>query len=265
MLAKALPELLPELPTEELFETIRIHSAADQPTDQLLQRQRPFRQMHQSSSLNSLIGGGNPIKPGEISLAHRGVLFMDEFPEFPRTIIESLRQPLEDRQIHLSRTGQQVTFPANFTLIAAMNPCPCGFSGDPEKECLCSPTQIKKYRQKLSGPILDRLDLLVSLPKINLNLINGVQPNQPIGQIQQSIKAARERQLYRYRSQAIRQNSDLNSVHLGQHLSLNNQAQDYLKIISERTLLSARAQTQLLRVALTIADLKGQDQISIWN
>ncbi len=262
MLAKALPELLPELSTEELFETIRIHSAADQSCEKLLQRIRPFRQMHQTSTLNSLIGGGNPIKPGEISLAHHGVLFMDEFPEFPRAILESLRQPLEDRQIHLSRTGQQVTFPASFTLIAAMNPCPCGFYGDPQKECLCTPLQIKNYRQKLSGPILDRLDLTVSLPKVNLDLINSTNLDQPLEQVQQSINIAKERQRNRYRGQAIHQNSDLNSVHLRQHLSLNDQARDYLKIIGERTLLSARAQTQLLRIALTIADLKEQDQIT---
>lgn len=262
MLAKALPELLPDLSIEELFETIRIHSAADQPTEKLIQGQRPFRQMHQSSSLNSLIGGGNPIKPGEISLAHRGVLFMDEFPEFPRIILESLRQPLEDRQIHLSRTGQQVSFPANFTLIAAMNPCPCGFYGDPEKDCLCSPAQIQHYQQKLSGPILDRLDLTVSLPKVNLDLMKFIPSADSFEQAFQSIKIAKERQKGRFQNSKFTQNSDLNSVYLRQYLSLNSKAQEYLKIITDRTLLSARAQTQLLRIALTIADLKDQDQIT---
>lgn len=262
MLARALPELLPDLSMEELFQTIRIHSAADQPIEGLLAGKRPFRHVHQSSSLNSLIGGGNPIRPGEISLAHRGVLFMDEFPEFPRSMIEALRQPIEDRQIILARTGQMLCFPANFTLVAAMNPCPCGNYGDSEKECLCSSTQISHYQRKLSGPILDRIDLMVNLPKVKLNVIDPPSAAGDVGAIRERIKSARARQGERYRGSSVRLNADLGAGQLREYLKMDSRAEEYLRIIAERTLLSGRGQAQLLRIALTIADLKGVDVIS---
>lgn len=261
MLAKALPELLPNLSNEQLFETIRIHSAAHQPTEKILQGIRPFRQVHQSSSLVSLTGGGNPIKPGEISLAHGGILFIDEFPEFSRQSIEALRQPLEEGRIHLARSGQQVVFPANFTLIAAMNPCPCGFFGDKQKVCHCTAAQVKNYQQKISGPILDRIDLTLALPraKISLSVPDDVEN---IGKIKLNIELARERQNRRFQSSNLRSNSELNSSEMRKYVTLNDKAEEYLKIIIERTLLSARGQSQLLRVALTIADLKGKNDIS---
>jgi magnesium chelatase family protein len=261
LLAKALPELLPNLEKPELFQTIRIHSAAGHPTDHLLAGHRPFRNIHQNSTLISLTGGGNPIKPGEISLAHGGVLFMDELPEFPRQLIECLRQPLEDGRIHVARSGHQATFPANFALVAAMNPCPCGYYGDPQKTCLCSSLQIKNYQQKLSGPILDRIDLVVKLPreKINLNLS---LPQESLEAVKLSIQIAKERQSKRFRNTHLKSNSQLTSLDLHRFLNINEKAQEYLKIITDRTLLSARAQTQLLRTALTIADLKNQDHLT---
>lgn len=261
LLAKAMPELLPNLEKPELFQTIRIHSAAGHSTDHLLAGHRPFRNIHQNSTLVSLTGGGNPIKPGEISLAHGGVLFMDELPEFPRQLIECLRQPLEDGRIHVARSGHQATFPANFTLVAAMNPCPCGYYGDPKKTCLCSSLQIKNYQQKLSGPILDRIDLVVKLPreKINLNLS---LPQESLEAVKLSIQIAKERQSKRFRNTHLKSNSQLTSLDLHRFLNINEKAQEYLKIITDRTLLSARAQTQLLRTALTIADLKNQDHLT---
>lgn len=261
MLAKSLPELLPELTNEELFQTIRIYSAARLPTAKLFSRARPFRQVHQSSSLISITGGGNPIEPGEISLANHGVLFLDEFPEFPRTVIESLRQPLEEREIYISRQGQQVSFPANFTLVAAMNPCPCGQKGNPEKACSCTPAQIRQYRQKLSGPILDRIDLTVCLPRKTVKL-EGDFRSEDLEQIRTQIKIARERQARRFAGTAFCTNSELGSGHLKKYLKLDRRAEEYLEIISERTGLSARGYMQLLRTALTIADLKNQDGVS---
>lgn len=261
MLAKALPELLPDLNGREFFEAIRIHSAAQKPMHRLLTGERPFRQVHQSSSLISLTGGGNPLKPGEISLAHGGVLFMDELPEFPRQTIESLRQPLEEGRIYLARSGQQITLPANFMLVAAMNPCPCGFYGDQNQVCRCTPVQVRNYQQKISGPILDRIDLTVRLPRIKLNWqVSDREEN--LSRVKASIAIARERQQRRFTNSIFNNNSQIGSTELKQLVRLDEKAQQYLKIITDRTLLSARAQNQLLRVGLTIADLKNQDMIS---
>jgi magnesium chelatase family protein len=263
MLAKSLPELLPPLSDEELFQTVRIYSAARLATQQLFSGKRPYRQVHQTSSLISITGGGNPIRPGEISLANHGVLFLDEFPEFPRIVIESLRQPLEEREIFISRQGQQVSFPANFTLVAAMNPCPCGFFGDPEKNCNCTPAQIRQYRQKLSGPILDRIDLTVSLPRTAIRLQPSAdESGQNPEKIKMEIQIARERQKARFRNSSFHHNAELGSGQLRKFLKLDELAEEYLRIISERTQLSARGYTQLLRTALTIADLKNQDWVS---
>ncbi len=262
MLAKALPELLPPLNEQQLFEVIRIHSSAGQPLEALLQGQRPFREVHHSSTRSSLIGGSTPIKPGEISLAHHGILFLDELPEFPRNILESLRQPLENKQIHISRAGQQLTFPSNFTLISAMNPCPCGYFGDEKKQCLCTSNQIQNYQQKISGPILDRIDLILNLPRQKLNFQKQVKTTTSQKDLLEVINNARKRQEKRFQNTKITQNADLNSIQLARLINLDFKAQEYLQILIDKTNLSPRAQTQLLKVALTIADLKDQDQIS---
>lgn len=261
MLAKALPELLPPLKLPEAFATIRLHSAAGLPTDQLLHGHRPFRQIHQNSTLVSLAGGGHPIKPGEISLAHLGVLFIDELPEFPRQTIESLRQPLEEGYIQVSRSHQSVRFPAQFTLVTAMNPCPCGHLGDKHKECLCTTTQILNYQHKLSGPILDRIDLLVKLPRQKISPLPTL-PNSSAKNVKFSIELAREKQKKRFHNSHIKNNAQLTSADLRHYLKLTPSALEYLDIMTDRLTLSARGHTQLLRTALTIADLKNQDHIT---
>lgn len=292
MLARSIPELLPPLSDEEFLETLRIYSAAKLPTHGLYRRERPFRQAHQTSSLVSVTGGGNPITPGEISLAHHGVLFLDEFPEFPRSVIEALRQPLEDRRIYIARQGTQVSFPAKFTLVAAMNPCPCGFHGERYRECTCTVHQIQQYRHKLSGPLFDRIDLTVVLsrPEIHSNSllraareralaesrkrgITGARHNivassatscatvEDLQKLRLSVQIAHERQQRRFRGTPFQRNADLSSGDLRRYLRLDARAEQYLEILDERVCLSARAHTQLLRTALTIADLKNQDLI----
>lgn len=266
LLARALAGILPELSEEEMFEVMQIYSAAARldPNNPLIRR-RPFRQIHQSASLVSITGGGSPIKPGEISLAHHGILFVDEIAEFPRASIEALRQPLEERKIHLSRSNSQLELPAAFTLVAAMNPCPCGYANDTQKACLCSPQAIVNYHKKISGPIFDRIDLTVSLskPKISSELLfQKRSPTDHSTAIKESIANARLRQIYRYKSTAIKTNSELNSQNIGQYAKLTKAAHDYLNIITERTLLSARSHLHLLKTALTIADLKDQDEIT---
>lgn len=307
MLARSIPELLPPLADSEFFETLRIYSAAKLSTAGLYRRERPFRQAHQTSSLISLTGGGNPITPGEISLAHHGVLFLDEFPEFPRSVIEALRQPLEDRRIHIARQGTQVSFPAKFTLVAAMNPCPCGFHGERYRECTCTPHQIQQYRHKLSGPIFDRIDLTVALsrPEIHSNSLlraarraarkatsphpartspgtpyspaqaTSPHPAQPatsatshstatiedLEKLRLQVQIAHERQQQRFRGTRFQRNADLGSGDLRHFLRLDARAEQYLEILDERVCLSARAHVQLLRTALTIADLKNQDTV----
>lgn len=262
MIAKALAELLSPMTTEELFDAIRIHSAANLSIKKLLQKQRPFRQVHQSSSLVSLIGGGNPIKPGEVSLAHHGVLFLDEIPEYPRSTLEALRQPLEEGEIHISRQGTQITYPAGFTMIAAMNPCPCGYFGHPLKECHCTPTRVIQYRSKLSGPIMDRIDMTIGLPRLSQNLSTpGVIENSEI--IKTQIQIARERQQKRYKdSPKITKNSQLDTRQIRKFIKMDEKAEEYLEIILEKSSLSHRGQVQLLKTALTIADLNNKDMIS---
>lgn len=274
MLAKSLLEILPPLTTEELLETIQIYSSAGKhfPTDQKI-ISRPYRELSQTTSLPSLLGGGTPARPGEISLAHNGVLFMDEFAEFPRNILESLRQPLEEKQITISRlssssrhstSAEQLHFPARFTLIAAMNPCPCGFSGDPEIPCQCSAFTITNYRKKLSGPLYDRFDLTCSMSRPSNFKIQATDlaPSIPMQNIKNSIQKARERQTVRYQQENFQTNSELTSKNLKKYLHLTEKAQEYLQIILDRTLLSPRSQLHLLKTALTIADLKCQDQIT---
>jgi magnesium chelatase family protein len=275
MLARALAGILPELSEEEMFEVLQIYSAAGDSlraaaaalldSSNALIRQRPFRQIHQSASLVSITGGGSPIKPGEISLAHHGILFVDEIAEFPRASIEALRQPLEERKIHLSRSNSQLELPAGFTLVAAMNPCPCGYANDTQKACLCTPQAITNYHKKISGPIFDRIDLTVSLskPKISSDLLfQKKSPNPASTAIRDSIAKARARQLQRFKDTNIKTNSELNSQNIGNYAKLTPAAHEYLNIITDRTLLSARSHLHLLKTALTIADLKDQNEIT---
>jgi magnesium chelatase family protein len=272
MLAKALLELLPPLSEQELIETIQIYSSAGKsyPVDSTI---RPFREINRTITTAGLIGGGVTARPGEISLAHNGILFMDEFAEFPRNIIESLRQPLEDKQISISRLSSDrsgssyhlhLRFPARFSLIAAMNPCPCGFSGDPEIPCQCSNQSINNYRKKLSGPTFDRFDLSCSMSRptdFRIEAIHAISET-PLTTIKNSIQLARERQSIRYKNEVFQTNTELNSGEIRKYLQLDHKAEEYLQIILERTLLSPRSQLHLLKTALTIADLKNHDQIT---
>jgi len=264
MLAKGLMSLLPPLSQEEYFETLQIHSSAGLISDtNELHLQRPFQALHHSASLISMIGGGALLKPGEISRAHNGILFLDEIAEFPRAHLEALRQPLEERKIHLSRSLGSATFPAAFTLIAAMNPCPCGFFGDPKKSCTCTAAAIQNYQRKISGPILDRLDLTVSLSRQKFQLNKETMPPPNFQKLQERIQTAREIQQKRYQGTPFRTNSQLTTPAIHTFIKLNTEAEAFLQEVSQKMDLSTRSQLHLLKTSQTIADLSQKKQITI--
>ncbi|MEK7473810.1 MAG: YifB family Mg chelatase-like AAA ATPase [Patescibacteria group bacterium] len=255
MLARAFPTILPSLTTPEALESTRIHSVAGLlPPDGVI-RTRPFRAPHHSASGVSLIGGGTIPRPGEISLAHRGVLFLDEFLEFPRAVLESLRQPLEDGTVTVSRAQGTITFPARFTLLGAMNPCPCGFYSDPDQPCVCTPIQVAKYRKRLSGPLLDRIDLFIEVPKVKTHELTDVSAGETSGAIARRVQAARDLQTERLRACNIATNAELSSERLRKLVHLEEEARILLRHAVDRYHLSARAYFRLLKVAQTIADL----------
>jgi magnesium chelatase family protein len=261
LLARAFPSILPMLTSEEALEVTRIHSVAGLlPADGLI-RERPFRTPHHSASMVALIGGGPHPKPGEITLAHRGVLFLDEFPEFGRQVIESLRQPLEDGRVTVSRAQGSVTFPARFTLLAAMNPCPCGFLTDTERACICSTIQVQNYRKRLSGPLLDRMDLFIEVPKVNTGELTERAPAEPSSALRARVQAARDRQATRYRELGLTTNAELTSDLVRQRIELHPEARTLLRLAVDQHHLSARAYFRLLRVAQTIADLEASDRV----
>ncbi len=263
MLARRLPSILPPLELEEAIETTRVHSVAAQlPPDRPLLTVRPFRAPHHSISDAGLVGGGTVPKPGEISLAHNGVLFLDESPEFKRGVLEGLRQPLEDGHVVLTRASGTLKYPARFMLIAAMNPCPCGYYGDRTRACICTGTQIRRYRAKLSGPLLDRLDIHLDVPPVLVRELRAELP-APEGSttIRSRVIAARERQRRRYRSDGIRTNAQLKPRMVKRYCGLDQPAQDLLEQAMARLRLSARAHGRILRVARTIADLADAERI----
>lgn len=265
MLARVLPHLLPPLTAREQIAVTKLHSLSGELIDNVIAR-RPFRSPHHTSSRVALIGGGNPPKPGDISLAHQGVLFLDEIPEYPRATLESLRQPLEDRQVTISRANGYATYPANFMLIATMNPCPCGYYGDPKRECTCTSTQILKYQQRLSGPLLDRIDLVVQVGRTdNQALVERTDETTKKQHIEASdkIHSAIKHQANRYRSseQHNKYNSAAHSKNIATNLKLTQQAQELLTQANERLGLSARSYFKVIKVARTIADLASDDQI----
>ncbi|MCK9361383.1 YifB family Mg chelatase-like AAA ATPase [Patescibacteria group bacterium] len=262
MLARAFPSILPMLTTEEALEATRIHSVAGiLPPDGVV-RCRPFRAPHHSASGVSLVGGGATPKPGEISLAHRGVLFLDEFLEFPRFVLESLRQPLEDGTVTVSRAQGSSTFPARFTLLGAMNPCPCGFLNESDQACLCTPIQIAKYRKRLSGPLLDRIDLFIEVPKVPTQELTDATPGETSQVIRERVQRARDRQTERFKSLGTACNAELSSESVRKLLRIEDGAKVLLRHAVDRYHLSARAYFRLLKVSQTIADLAGRDQIS---
>ena len=263
MMAKRLPSILPPLSLGESLETTKIHSVAGQlKRGSSLISQRPFRDPHHTISQVAMVGGGSFPQPGEISLAHNGVLFLDELPEFNRGVLEVLRQPLEDRQITISRIKSTISYPANLMLIASMNPCPCGYYNHPTKACVCSPGQVQKYLNKISGPLLDRIDIQIEIVPVPFDKISDQRQGEPSNIIRQRVIKARQLQERRYTEYAgIYCNAQMNSKLLAMYAQPNEKGLALLKNAMERFNLSARAYDRILKVARTIADLEGVEQI----
>ncbi len=259
LLARTLPSILPSLSFEESLEVTKIFSVAGRlPKDGTLVASRPFRSPHHTASAVALVGGGTFPRPGEISLAHRGVLFLDEFGEFSRSVLENLRQPLEDGHVTVSRAKGSLHFPARFMLIAAMNPCPCGFAGDPERTCACSPYQVVKYRQKISGPILDRIDLHLDVPRLKIEKFSDAAGEKSAA-IRERVEMARKRQKERFTT--VRTNAEMPNRLVEKHCGLDVSTREFLQNAVNRMKLSARGYMRVLKVARTIADLDGSDSI----
>jgi magnesium chelatase family protein len=264
MLSKAIPTIMPPMTKGEAFEVTKLYSISGITNQrQPLITQRPFRSPHHSASPIALVGGGSLPKPGEISLANRGVLFLDEFPEFSRSLIENLRQPLEDGEVSISRANGTLKFPAKFMLVAAMNPCPCGNYSDPEKECFCSPQQINNYKKKLSGPILDRIDLQIEVPRLNFDKIIQEKMAETSQEIRQRIIKARQIQAERFRKTKIYTNSEMNNQDLKKFCPIGEAEKDLLRNAINKMNFSPRTYYRLLKVARTIADLKGEKKIAV--
>lgn len=262
-LARSIISILPPLEMTETLEVTRIYSVAGMLASQnpLLQ-DRPFRNPHHSASTAALIGGGRIPKPGEISLSHRGVLFLDELPEFPRAVLESLRQPLEDGTVTVSRVAGSLQFPARFILIAAANPCPCGFLSDPKQACRCTPNQILKYQKRISGPLLDRMDLQVEVPRLDFNkLIEKRMSPADISEIQTRIRQAKTLQRRRFSGRKLLENSEIGHKEIDEFCVVDSEGEAILKKAVEQIPLSARAYYRVLKVARTIADLEQSEKI----
>ncbi|MFH0952580.1 MAG: YifB family Mg chelatase-like AAA ATPase [Patescibacteria group bacterium] len=264
LLSAALVSILPPPTIDEALEITRIYSVAGQLAGQkAIKTVRPFRHPHHSASPASLLGGGSNPKPGEISLAHRGVLFLDEFPEFPRVVIESLRQPLENGIISVARVANTLIFPARFILVAAHNPCPCGWLDDKNRQCNCTPYQIIRYQKKLSGPILDRIDLNITVPTVPFNELTGTVKAESSARVRERIIAARKIQEKRYVGQPIQTNAEMSLKMIEKYCVINSEIKELLKKALRELNLSARGFHRLLKVSRTIADLASQDEITI--
>ena len=263
MLAKRLPSILPPLSLSESLETTQIHSIAGKLSrDTSLISQRPFRSPHHTVSQIAIVGGGNNPQPGEISLAHNGVLFLDELPEFNRSVLEVLRQPLEDRTITISRAKYNIQYPCSFMFVASMNPCPCGYYGDPTHHCVCTPGQIQRYMNKISGPLLDRIDIHCEIQAVPFAELSKMQPGEPSATIRERVIRARKIQEERYKSfSGIHCNAQMTEKMLHEFAEPDAQSLDMLRMAMERLKLSARAYSRILKVARTIADLAGSEQI----
>jgi len=264
LLARALPSILPRLTEEEALEVTKIYSVSGKlPRGEALLKRRPFRSPHHTISRIGLIGGGTIPLPGEISLAHRGVLFLDELPEFPRHVIESLRQPLEDGVVTISRAKATSTFPANFLLVAAQNPCPCGFLGSPDQACTCSHAEIARYRKKISGPLLDRIDLHVEVPRVKTEKLfdRNFKGAEDSGVVRERIQEARLRQLARFSGTKLKANAGITAKEVEKYCSLGEEAEKFLRQAVSQMRLSARSYHKVLKLSRTIADLAGVAEI----
>ncbi|MBM3241490.1 YifB family Mg chelatase-like AAA ATPase [Candidatus Poribacteria bacterium] len=262
MLAKRLPTILPNMTLDESLETTKIHSIMGLlPADVALVATRPFRSPHHTISDAGLIGGGKFPRPGEVSLAHNGVLFLDELPEFHRNVLEVMRQPLEGGAVTISRASASITYPANFMLAAAMNPCPCGFYSDPTRDCRCTPAQIQTYLAKISGPLLDRIDIHLEVPAVKYKDLASTVSSEPSAAVRQRVQKAREIQQKRFKGSKIYSNANMHPRQLKQYCRIGEAAQELLKVAITRLGLSARAYDRILKVSRTIADLDGEESI----
>ncbi len=265
MMAKRLPSILPPLTLQEALETTKIHSVAgNMRGGQSLLSQRPFRAPHHTISSVALVGGGAYPQPGEISLAHNGVLFLDELPEFSRQVLEVMRQPLEDRKITVSRAKYTIEYPAGVMLVASMNPCPCGYYNHPTRECICAPGAVQRYLNKISGPLLDRIDIQVEIVPVPFEKISSTQPTEPSSTIRERVMRARELQAIRFVNEpGVYCNAQMNTRMLNRYAVPDKQGLQRLKVAMERFNLSARAYDRILKVARTIADLACSDEITV--
>ena len=263
MLAKRLPTILPPIEFEEALEITKIHSVAGLTGKSGLITERPFKNPHHTVSQAGLIGGGSIPKPGEVSLAHLGVLFLDELPEFDRSVLEVLRQPLEDKQVTISRAATSLTFPSNFTLVASMNPCPCGYYGSSQRECQCSPPQIQRYVGKISGPLLDRIDIHIDVPAVNFKELRGkgVAVGESSETIRERVIQARDIQLNRFAGEKVFSNSAMSPTQIRKFCALDQESENLLERAMLKQGLSARAHDRILKVSRTIADLEQSENI----
>ena len=263
LLARSITTILPDMDEDEMLDVTKIYSVAGQFNGQdSLIFERPFRSPHHTTSNVALIGGGQYPRPGEISLSHRGILFLDEFPEFPRSVLEALRQPLEDGVVTVSRAQGSLTFPADFLLVAAQNPCPCGYLSDPEKHCICTPTQIMRYQKKISGPLLDRIDIHIEVPRVKYEKLSSEKVAEESKEIKKRVQSARDIQSKRFKGLKIKSNAAIGSRHIKEFCKLDEKAEKTIASAMESMKLSARVYHRLLKIARTIADLEGVENIT---
>ena len=265
LLARTLPSILPRPTFDEAIEITKIYSNSGLLDSESLVLKRPFRAPHHTTSYIGLIGGGAFPKPGDISLAHRGVLFLDEFPEFPRHVLEALRQPMEDGFVTVSRARGRITFPSKFMLVAAQNPCPCGFLGDPQNECTCTPSQILRYQKRVSGPMLDRIDIHLEVPAVKLEKLvaeGGQGQEEDSKTVRRRVQKARDIQTKRFsKERKILTNSEMGNKEIKKYCSLSKECMDLLKLAVSRMKLSARSYNRVIKISRTIADLEGVSDI----
>ena len=265
MMAKCMASILPPLELQEALELTKIYSISGLLSpDEPLMTKRPYRSVHHTASATGIIGGGSNPKPGEITLAHRGVLFLDEMVEFPRNVLEVLRQPLEDGEVTISRTKSSIKYPCNFILLGAMNPCPCGFLGDREKQCTCTDVQIQRYRARLSGPLLDRIDLIIEVPRLTTDeLMSTNTDSEPSAKIRERVIKARKLQAKRYQNDGILTNSELSAKMIKKYCVLDEKSEQILKLAAQKYQLSGRKYNRVLKIARTIADLAESKDIKV--
>ena len=262
LLARAVPSILPRMTFDESLIVTKIYSVSGLlPGDTPLICHRPFRAPHHTISYAGLVGGGRVPHPGEISLAHRGVLFLDEFPEFGTKLLEMLRQPLEDKQLTIARSSGSFTFPSNFMMIAAMNPCPCGYYGDPVKECTCNFGLVSRYQKRISGPLLDRIDIHIEVPRVEYEKLTDERLGEPSVAVQKRVEAARERQRQRFNGTGLLSNADMGPAEVRTLCQIDDSGKSLLRAAMQQLQMSARAYHRILKLSRTIADLAGSDGI----